>query len=86
MPFGEILEQVITLLKRQGRVSYRALKMRFDIDDKYLDVLKEEILFAYPVSDEDSRGLVWTDETRSPEPDTRRGSEDESHFHAVSEG
>ena len=83
MPFGEILEQVITLLKRQGRVSYRALKMRFDIDDEYLHVLKEEILFAYPVSDEDSRGLVWTDETRSPESDIRRGSEDESHFHAM---
>ena len=35
MTFDEILEQVITLLKRQGRVSYRALKMRFEeIDDK----------------------------------------------------
>ena len=26
MTFDEILEQVITLLKRQGRVSYRALR------------------------------------------------------------
>ena len=34
MAFDDILEQVIALLKRQGRVSYRALKMRFeDIDD-----------------------------------------------------
>ncbi len=33
MTFDEILEQVITLLKRQGRVSYGALKMRLDIDD-----------------------------------------------------
>ena len=77
MTFDEILEQVITLLKRQGRMSYRALKMRFDIDDEYLDVLKEEMLFAYPVTDEDGRGLVWTGESRSPEPDARHGAEAE---------
>jgi class 3 adenylate cyclase len=62
MTFDDILEQIITLLKRQGRVSYRALQMRFDIDDAYLDILKEEILFAYPVVDENGRGLVWTGE------------------------
>ena len=66
MTFDEILEQVITLLKRQGRVSYRALKMRLDIDDEYLDVLKEEMLFAYPVVDEEGRGLVWTGEAERP--------------------
>src|SRR5215475_16154943 len=62
MTFDEILEQVITLLKRQRRVSYRALKMRFNLDDEYLDVLKEEMLFAYPVVDEEGRGFVWTGE------------------------
>jgi hypothetical protein len=36
MTFDEVLERVIALLKRQGRVSYRALKMRLDIDDEYL--------------------------------------------------
>ena len=41
MTFDEILEQVITLLKRQGRVSYVALKMRFDLDDEYQNALKE---------------------------------------------
>src|SRR5262245_26264892 len=66
MTFDEILEQVITLLKRQGRVSYRALKMRLDIDDEYLDVLKEEMLFAYPVVDEEGRGFVWTGEAARP--------------------
>jgi class 3 adenylate cyclase len=62
MTFDEILEQVITLLKRQGRVSYGALKRRFDLDDAYLEDLKGEILFAYPVFDENNQGLVWTDE------------------------
>jgi class 3 adenylate cyclase len=66
MTFDEILEQVITLLKRQGRVSYRALKMRFDIDDEYLDVLKEEIIDAQRLAtDEDGRILVWTGEAET---------------------
>jgi hypothetical protein len=58
--FDDILAQVITLLKRQGRVSYRALKMRFNLDDEYLDVLKEELLYVHPVRDDEGRGLVWT--------------------------
>jgi class 3 adenylate cyclase len=66
MNFDEILEQVIALLKRQGRVSYRALKMRFEeIDDEYLDVLKEEILYVHPVIDDEGRGLIWTGETEA---------------------
>ena len=40
---------MVTLLQRQGRVSYRALKVRFDLDDEYLDVLREELLYVYPV-------------------------------------
>jgi class 3 adenylate cyclase len=60
MTFDDILAQVILLLKRQGRVSYRALKMRFDLDDAYLDVLKEELIDAQRVAtDEDGRILVW---------------------------
>jgi class 3 adenylate cyclase/predicted ATPase len=65
MTFDEILEQVLTLLKRQGRVSYSALKRRFDLDDDYLNDLKDELLFAQPVVDEDNRGLVWTGATES---------------------
>jgi class 3 adenylate cyclase len=59
MTFDDILTQVITLLKRQGRVSYRALKMRFNLDDEYRDVLKEELLYVHPVRDDEGRGLVW---------------------------
>jgi hypothetical protein len=36
MTFDDILEQVMTLLKRQGRVSYRALKRHFAMDDDYI--------------------------------------------------
>src|SRR5262245_13700299 len=61
MTFDEILAQIIDLLKRQGRVSYSALKRRFDLDDEHLDVLKEELIDAQRIAtDEDGRILVWT--------------------------
>src|SRR5262252_9226243 len=65
MTFDDILAQIIDLLKRQGRVSYSALKRRFDLDDNYLNDLKDELLFAHPVVDEENRGLVWTGDTAS---------------------
>src|SRR5215472_13437388 len=65
MTFDEILEQVITLLKRQGRVSYPALKIRFSLDDEYLEALKAELLYVHPVRDDEGRGLVWTGDTAS---------------------
>ena len=64
MTFDEILTQVLALLQRQGRVSYRALKLRFNLDDEYLDVLKEELIDAQRVAtDEDGRILVWVGDT-----------------------
>jgi TOMM system kinase/cyclase fusion protein len=65
MTFDEILAQIIDLLKRQGRVSYRAIKRRFDIDDDYIEDLKEEILYVHPVIDDEGRGLIWTGDTAS---------------------
>jgi|RhiMetdeSRZDD1v2_1073273.scaffolds.fasta_scaffold36020_2 class 3 adenylate cyclase/predicted ATPase len=67
MTFDEILTQIIDLLKRQGRVSYSALKRRFDLDDDYLNDVKDEILFTSPqIVDEGGRGLVWVGETGTP--------------------
>jgi hypothetical protein len=58
MTFDEILEQIITLLKRQGRVSYLALKIQFSLDDKYLEALKAEIIEAQQLAtDENGRVL-----------------------------
>jgi len=60
MDFYEVVGQVLALLQRQGRVSYRALKRQFHIDDAFIEDLKEELCFAHPVVDEGGRGLVWT--------------------------
>ena len=61
MTFDEILTQVLDLLRRDGRVSYRALKRRFELDDEYLEDLKAEIIKAKQLAvDEDGEVLVWT--------------------------
>ncbi len=66
MTFDELLEQVIDLLQRQGRVSYRALKRRFALDNDYLQDLKDELIDAQRLAvDEDSKVLVWTGGTAS---------------------
>ena len=38
MMCDDLLAQVLDLLQCQGRVSYRALKRRFDLDDDYLEI------------------------------------------------
>jgi class 3 adenylate cyclase/predicted ATPase len=72
MTFYEVLEQVIALLQRHGRVTYRALKRHFDLDDDYLDDLKAELIEARQLAvDEAGKVLVWTGEaavTRVPGP------------------
>jgi predicted ATPase/class 3 adenylate cyclase len=58
--FDEILAQVLDLLQREGRVSYRALKIRFHLDDEYLEGLKDELIVAKRLAvDEDGKVLVW---------------------------
>jgi len=60
MTFDDILAQVLTLLQREGRVSYRALKLRFDINDDYIEGIKDELIYAKKLArDEDNRVLVW---------------------------
>src|ERR671936_1095803 len=61
MTFEEVLGHVLDLLQREGRVSYRALKRRFALDDDYLEDLKAEIIHAKQLAiDEDGVVLVWT--------------------------
>src|SRR5438105_3328065 len=63
MTFDDILAQVLALLQREGRVSYRALKRRFDLDDTYLEDVKDELIYAKRLAvDEENRVLVWVGE------------------------
>ncbi len=61
MTFDELLEQVRELLQSKGRVAYRALKRRFELEDEYLEDLKAELIDAEQAArDEDGKVLVWT--------------------------
>src|SRR5262245_47682865 len=67
--FYDVLAQVITLLQREGRTSYRALKRQFGLEDDYIEDLKEELIEARRLAvDEDGRVLVWTGEMAATPP------------------
>jgi class 3 adenylate cyclase/tetratricopeptide (TPR) repeat protein len=69
MTFDEILAQVLDLLQRERRFSYRAIKVRFGLDDDHLEALKDEIIEAKQLAvDERGRVLVWTDDPTSSPP------------------
>jgi class 3 adenylate cyclase len=66
MDFFAVLAQVLKLLQRQGRVSYRALKVQFSLDDEQLEALKDELIEARRLAaDERGRVLVWVGETEA---------------------
>jgi hypothetical protein len=71
MEFFDVLDQVVALLQRRGRVTYNALKLQFHLDDEQLAVLKDELLYAHPQVVEDAgRGLRWTSDTAAPQTST----------------
>ena len=60
MDFYAILDQVIAILRQRQRVTYRALKVQFQLDDDALEALKEELIEAqHLAADEAGRILVW---------------------------
>jgi class 3 adenylate cyclase/tetratricopeptide (TPR) repeat protein len=59
MNFDDILAQVTELLRQEGRVSYRGLKRRFDLDDALVEDLKAELVDARRVAvDEEGKVLA----------------------------
>src|SRR5262245_37045638 len=63
MEFYDTLDQVMHLLRSRGRVSYRALRLQFHLDDDHLEALKDELIKAQRLAvDEDGAVLVWAGE------------------------
>ena len=84
MEFAEILAQVIDLLAREKRLSYRALKLRFHLDDEYLEGLKEEMIYAKRLAvDEEGRVLVWTGDVEALPQPIPPAPQTVHHFHAL---
>jgi hypothetical protein len=60
MEYDEVLAQILALLQRERRLSYRVLKRRFGLDDDVLEDVKEDLIYTKQVAvDEDGRMLVW---------------------------
>ena len=69
MTFEELLEQAVALLQRRGRLSYRALKRQFDLDDACLEDLTFELTQILAVAaDQDNIMLIWVGPTVPPSP------------------
>jgi TOMM system kinase/cyclase fusion protein len=67
MGFYEVLDQVVDLLRRRGRVTYRALKREFQVDEAFLEDLKAELITAQRLAlDEQGEVLVWAGEGGTP--------------------
>ena len=66
MDFDELLTQICDLFQREGRVSYWALKRRFDLNDDDIEGLKIELIeIKNLATDQDNKMLVWTEGTGS---------------------
>jgi class 3 adenylate cyclase/tetratricopeptide (TPR) repeat protein len=60
MTFDEVLDRVRELLQQRGRVTYRALKLRYQLSDQLLAGVTDELIKAERVAaDEDGEVLVW---------------------------
>ena len=67
MTFDDLLEQALEMLQRRGRVSYRALKVQFQLDDALLEILKDEIVEVHQLArDQEGKMLVWTGDAAAP--------------------
>src|SRR5713101_5899255 len=86
MTFDEVLVQVRELLEREGRVAYRILKRRFELDDEDLQDLKADLIDAKRVAvDEEGKVLVWTGGMAKEETENRRSGESEKRQTASSD-
>ena len=66
MDFFAVLDQVVTLLRQRQRVTYRALKRHFQLDDSVLEDLTVELIKGQRLAaDENGEVLVWTGDAAS---------------------
>jgi class 3 adenylate cyclase/predicted ATPase len=62
--FHALLPEVMALLQRDGRVTYRRLKSVFSIDAPFLEEIREELTLRQLAIDAESKVLIWTGETQ----------------------
>jgi predicted ATPase/class 3 adenylate cyclase len=72
MTFEEIVDHAMALLQRRGRVTYRMLKVQFQLGDEQLEALKEELIYGQQLAvDEEGKVLVWVQRAAAAAPPGR---------------
>ena len=66
MTFYELVDQAIALLRERGRLSYRALKRQFHLDDARLDDLKFELIEVQGVARDQGGAILVLTGTLEP--------------------
>lgn len=61
MRFSELVKEASRLLKDSDRLSYRALRREYDLDDETFDDLKHELVEIRQIAKDDGTMLVWAD-------------------------
>jgi len=76
MEFDQVLDAVVQLLSEHGRVAYRGLRRRFDLDDEYIEDIKAELITARGVArDEGGEVLVLCTEAAGDDAATTAGAQ-----------
>ncbi len=69
MKFTQILKDVIWLLLTEGRVSYRRLKIEFDLDDESLEEIRFELIQVKRLAaDQQGQFLLWSPGAETVDP------------------
>jgi hypothetical protein len=60
MDLYAVIDQVVALLQQRGRLTYRALKYQFQLDDEGIAALKKELIEGQELAvDKDGKMFVW---------------------------
>ena len=69
MDLYEVIDRVASLLRQRGRLTYRTLKLQFELNEEQLAALTEELIEGQRIaSDENGKVLVWIGESASSVP------------------
>jgi class 3 adenylate cyclase/predicted ATPase len=60
MDLYEVIDQIVTLLQKHGRVSYRTIRLQFALNDEQLEAVTDELIAGRELAaDKDGKMLVW---------------------------
>jgi hypothetical protein len=61
MDLYAVIDQVVPLLQKHGRVSYSAIRLQFALNEEQLEAVTEELIAVRELAvDQDGKMLVWT--------------------------